>query len=928
MKATSLIGKAFRYADRDCLLVKMLIVLALFSLRPEPSALSQIPQGFTYQALAFDSSGEPIRNTALPVRISIESDSLGGTLFWQELHSSVTTNGSGLFSLVLGKGVKQSGDALTFADIDWSVTPKFIRTEIDYGGWKTMGASRLWSVPYAMRSAGLTGSLANITVTGENRIGNHLLGGTNIEVNNYGTGNRYAFIDFHGDDAYSDYGLRIVRNNTGQDALSRIMHRGLGSLDIYTHEAAPVDLYTSAVMRMRIAANGRVGIGITAPGYQLDVNGEIASRTANAFRLRQTGYSTILRNDNTNFYILLTNSGDPDGTWNTIRPFNINLASGNVGIGVQNNNSKLVVQAPASWNDETPLFEVKNKNGVPVFTVYNYGVRVLVDHTYSKAVKGGFAIGGFDETKAGETVTLMMVTPDSIRFNINNSESKAVKGGFAIGGFDETKGPINEDFMYLTPKGSTAGLTNVRIGFEAGKNAKGMNNTHIGFNAGYSLAGSNAAANIFIGDQAGRNNTGGYTLVSFMGQNVIQSFGGNNVAIGYFSGKDIRGASFPQGNNNVLLGNYSGYGLTTGNSNVNLGSYSGFSNLTGTGNVLAGNAAGYNLTSSSNVFIGTSAGYNTTSGGGNVFIGNRAGHNETGSNKLYIANSSTSTPLIYGDFNAGLLKINGNLQLSADLGINQIIHFPDPARSLNIGGTGEMISPYAIHLVTAGAGNLGVARISLVGDGVGIGTTEPGHKLDVRLTTTNGFVASVSNNGNTAGSHGMRIIAGSETSSGATFIRFEKGVYGASSTIGSIYQNAASTIAYATSSDERVKRDITPSVLGLTDLMKIGVYDFIFCDDITNTKQTGFVAQQLYDIFPGAVVKPENQEELWMVDYSKVTPLLARAVQQQQSIIEMQSERIDQQQSELESLKGLAGEVQSLKSEIEALKAMIMSGNK
>ncbi|MDZ7633193.1 MAG: hypothetical protein U5L72_01605 [Bacteroidales bacterium] len=58
----------------------------------------QTPQGFTYQALAFDASGEPIRNTALPVRISIESDSLGGTLFWQELHSSVTTNGSGFFS--------------------------------------------------------------------------------------------------------------------------------------------------------------------------------------------------------------------------------------------------------------------------------------------------------------------------------------------------------------------------------------------------------------------------------------------------------------------------------------------------------------------------------------------------------------------------------------------------------------------------------------------------------------------------------------------------------------------------------------------------------------------------------------------------------------------------------------------------------------
>ena len=163
-------GIASRFADSDFLLVKTLIVSVFFALSSAPYALSQIPQGFTYQALAFDNLGEPIRNTALPVRISIESDSLTGTLFWQELHSSVTTNGSGFFSLVLGKGVKQDGNATTFADIDWSVTPKFIRTEIDYGGWKTLGASRLWSVPYAMSAGDLTGSLKKLEVVGETTV--------------------------------------------------------------------------------------------------------------------------------------------------------------------------------------------------------------------------------------------------------------------------------------------------------------------------------------------------------------------------------------------------------------------------------------------------------------------------------------------------------------------------------------------------------------------------------------------------------------------------------------------------------------------------------------------------------------------------------------------------------------------------------------
>jgi hypothetical protein len=75
---------------------------------------------------------------------------------------------------------------------------------------------------------------------------------------------------------------------------------------------------------------GNVGIGISPSLYKLDVNGEITSRTMNAFRLRGNSYSTIIRNDGADFYILVTNSGDPDGSWNNFRPIRMNLATGNV----------------------------------------------------------------------------------------------------------------------------------------------------------------------------------------------------------------------------------------------------------------------------------------------------------------------------------------------------------------------------------------------------------------------------------------------------------------------------------------------------------------------------------------------------------------------------------------------------------------------
>jgi hypothetical protein len=334
---------------RTFCLFTFIFCLSLYS---APSALSQTPQGFTYQALAMDGSGEPIRNQALPVRITIQSEAGGGTIFWQELHSSVSTNASGMFTLVVGSGVKEAGTAEAFADIDWSVIPKFIKTEIDYSGWKDLGSSQLWSVPYAMRASGIAGSLPAIDVTGASRISTHLFDYRNIEVHNYGTGNRYAYIDLHGDDFYTDYGLRLIRYDTGQDALSRLHHRGTGSLQILTQDVAPIDFLTTNSQRMRITASGNIGIGTISPADPLEVAGAVRVSSAQGhLRLwHGSSYGVMGTASNTDLS-LRTNDVDRVRVTNT----------GNVGIGAATPGGRLSVQTPATWDDNTPLIEVKNK---------------------------------------------------------------------------------------------------------------------------------------------------------------------------------------------------------------------------------------------------------------------------------------------------------------------------------------------------------------------------------------------------------------------------------------------------------------------------------------------------------------------------------------------------------------------------------------
>lgn len=124
---------------------------------------------------------------------------------------------------------------------------------------------------------------------------------------------------------------------------------------------------------------------------------------------------------------------------------------------------------------------------------------------------------------------------------------------------------------------------------------------------------------------------------------------------------------FVQNPSSIFLGRNAGENTSaTDGNNLFIGDQTGIANTTGINNVLLGSAALSLSQNSSNVTaIGQQSGAIAT-GSGHVFLGYQAGSVASGNNKLYIENSASQTPLIYGEFDNDLVRINGTLETSSN----------------------------------------------------------------------------------------------------------------------------------------------------------------------------------------------------------------------------------------------------------------------
>lgn len=296
----------------------------------------------------------------------------------------------------------------------------------------------------------------------------------------------------------------------------------------------------------------------------------------------------------------------------------------------------------------------------------------------------------------------------------------------------------NQKAGRIDPAGSTI------IGYQSGNIDNGTSNTGIGFRSLYNN--TTGSYNVANGYQSLYSNTTANQNVAF-GANALYSnlTGEANTSIG--SGSLFYNTT---GSENTATGRVSLHFNTTGVQNTANGSVSLMNNTTGNNNTTVGYGSLFsNTTGNNNTAIGWTAGNLNETGSGNVFLGYQAGFNETGSNKLYIANNSTNPPLIYGDFATGNIGL-GNNNPSARLHIGsgtRVVASSDASIFLQSGNGAGSARDWKIYVpMTAGylafrdMGfdnlNNGMATDAMAiqyGTGnVGIGTTTPAAKLDVR----------------------------------------------------------------------------------------------------------------------------------------------------------------------------------------------------
>jgi len=464
--------------------------------------------------------------------------------------------------------------------------------------------------------------------------------------------------------------------------------------------------------------------------------------------------------------------------------------------------------------------------------------------------------------------------------------------------FNNTTGASNNAFGQGALKATTTGSNNSAFGDSALQaNTTANNNTAVGYQAAYSN--QTGSAVVAIGNSASYSNTSGGTTVA-VGNSALytNSTSTNLVGVGYRALYNITTA------NSVAIGANAGYATTgvgggilaigtnaltantTGNSNTAVGTQYNTSaalaaNTTGSYNIAVGEGSlSSNTTASQNTAVGYQAGYSNTTNGSNTFFGYQAGLLSTGYRNTFIGMGNlggSGSAVTSGYSNVILGGYTGN---QGGLDIRTLSNYivlsdGDGNPRLLCDASGDVIIP--------GGGT----TISQAGTFTIYGTIVNQNVLNVISTNTSAsqYILNLQSNATIANTAAL-IRGYSNTSTNVFFVAGNGNVTNTNNSYGAI-------------SDVKLKENIVDATPKLADLMKVQIRQYNLKAEQTH-KQIGVIAQEIEQVFPAMVEETPDRDEKGndlgtttkSVKYSVFVPMLVKAMQEQQALIESLTTRL------------------------------------
>ena len=604
-----------------------------------------------------------------------------------------------------------------------------------------------------------------------------------------------------------------------------------------------------------IKSDGNVGIGTTSPGDKLNVHDSSANANL-GIKITRGSQTHGLRLGVNDSHAFLWTTENQDLVFATNDSQRLTIQSGgNIGIGTTSPNEKLQVagniHAYAPSGIDAGLFASTaagsttiaiRSSGVTHFNGGNVGIgtnspSVLLDArlsgTTGKVAEFHNSVGygiGFTVESDGGVNTINSESNQALAFATNGAANKRMTittgGNVGIG----TTSPDITGFGYRTLTvvgGTSAGYAGV---LELGSPTTNANGQNLGIIAFMDGSTRNAQIDVTRASSTSTSNMQFYTNGGSGIEERMRITAAGNVGI------DIN----PDGYGKLTVGGTSSLpilALRSSSGKVRLGFYEG-----GTGRFYIDSLNG----SDGLAFVdgnGSSERMRIDSSG-------NVGINETSPDAKLHVMGTTGLPATSGT------AFTGTMRLQVAGGYGTVMDF---------GAVGPATGTQWIQVTDSS--NQAIQYPLLLqpnGGNVGIGTISATYKLHVKS------------------SNNVSIFEDTSDAAGATFIVFNRpGVF----SMGSITRNgAANSVSYNTGSDYRLKEDLKD--FNALDLVNnITAYDYKWKN--TEQRDYGFVAHELQQTLPNVVVGEKDAEEMQGVDYSKLTPILLKAIQELKAEIEI-----------------------------------------